>query len=288
MHHALVPAGVGKRDALACTAGDGLGSCPGPCRHDCRRLPFASTTAGVLRGRHGTARMLQTPNGSEEHGEVWVFFCFCFFVFFPFGLERTKALFCPVASALGAAGWLHVGGHEGYALRWAVGDASCQPAVWPAGQGSAGCALQAEQKNRCPVPRGGALLPMHRSRHSACNGLPTLLALPCHPPAARVGDTWHHYRKPVPPLPGFKPAKSMVFAGGWRGGLQSGQKAFLGGWGQATPADSPRCTLGCGRARGAPGPPPQTPLLVPTHPHTPTSPPDPPPPRHLPAVGCGL
>ncbi|KAL4425285.1 hypothetical protein ABPG75_009301 [Micractinium tetrahymenae] len=31
--------------------------------------------------------------------------------------------------------------------------------------------------------------------------------------SARVGDTWHHYRKPVPPLPGFKPAKSMVFAG---------------------------------------------------------------------------
>ena len=34
------------------------------------------------------------------------------------------------------------------------------------------------------------------------------------PAAARVGDTWHHYRKPVPPLPGFKPAKSAVFAGG--------------------------------------------------------------------------
>ncbi|PSC76214.1 translation factor GUF1 mitochondrial isoform X1 isoform B [Micractinium conductrix] len=31
--------------------------------------------------------------------------------------------------------------------------------------------------------------------------------------SARVGDTWHHYRKPVPSLPGFKPAKSMVFAG---------------------------------------------------------------------------
>ena len=31
--------------------------------------------------------------------------------------------------------------------------------------------------------------------------------------AARVGDTWHHYRRPVEPLPGFKPAKSMVFAG---------------------------------------------------------------------------
>jgi hypothetical protein len=31
--------------------------------------------------------------------------------------------------------------------------------------------------------------------------------------AARVGDTWHSARKPVAPLPGFKPAKSMVFAG---------------------------------------------------------------------------
>lgn len=31
---------------------------------------------------------------------------------------------------------------------------------------------------------------------------------------ARVGDTWHHYRRPVEPLPGFRPAKSMVFAGG--------------------------------------------------------------------------
>ncbi|MCB9493639.1 MAG: elongation factor 4 [Epsilonproteobacteria bacterium] len=30
---------------------------------------------------------------------------------------------------------------------------------------------------------------------------------------ARVGDTFYHVRKPVKPLPGFKPAKSMVFAG---------------------------------------------------------------------------
>jgi GTP-binding protein LepA len=40
--------------------------------------------------------------------------------------------------------------------------------------------------------------------------------------SARVGDTWHLYRRPVPPLPGFKPAKSMVFAGGlctWVGGV---------------------------------------------------------------------
>ncbi|EFN57155.1 hypothetical protein CHLNCDRAFT_56093 [Chlorella variabilis] len=31
--------------------------------------------------------------------------------------------------------------------------------------------------------------------------------------SARVGDTWHHQRMPVPALPGFKSAKSMVFAG---------------------------------------------------------------------------
>ena len=30
---------------------------------------------------------------------------------------------------------------------------------------------------------------------------------------ARTGDTFHAYRKPVTPLPGFKPAKPMVFAG---------------------------------------------------------------------------
>ncbi|HZW61572.1 MAG TPA: translation elongation factor 4 [Candidatus Babeliales bacterium] len=30
---------------------------------------------------------------------------------------------------------------------------------------------------------------------------------------ARIGDTLHLYRKPVPALPGFKPAKPMVFAG---------------------------------------------------------------------------
>jgi len=30
---------------------------------------------------------------------------------------------------------------------------------------------------------------------------------------ARVGDTFFHTKKPVTPLPGFKPAKSMVFAG---------------------------------------------------------------------------
>ena len=32
--------------------------------------------------------------------------------------------------------------------------------------------------------------------------------------AARVGDTWHRLKQPVPLLPGFKPSKSMVFAGG--------------------------------------------------------------------------
>lgn len=31
--------------------------------------------------------------------------------------------------------------------------------------------------------------------------------------AARVGDTLHAAKRPVPALPGFKPAKSMVFAG---------------------------------------------------------------------------
>ena len=31
--------------------------------------------------------------------------------------------------------------------------------------------------------------------------------------AARVGDTLHAAKKPVLPLPGFRPAKSMVFAG---------------------------------------------------------------------------
>ncbi len=31
--------------------------------------------------------------------------------------------------------------------------------------------------------------------------------------SARVGDTWHLARRPVEQLPGFKPAKSMVFAG---------------------------------------------------------------------------
>ena len=30
---------------------------------------------------------------------------------------------------------------------------------------------------------------------------------------ARIGDTFYHYRMPVEPLPGFKPARAMVFAG---------------------------------------------------------------------------
>ena len=31
--------------------------------------------------------------------------------------------------------------------------------------------------------------------------------------SARVGDTWHLHKRPVERLPGFKPSKSMVFAG---------------------------------------------------------------------------
>lgn len=31
--------------------------------------------------------------------------------------------------------------------------------------------------------------------------------------SARVGDTWHLLKQPVEALPGFKPTKSMVFAG---------------------------------------------------------------------------
>ena len=30
---------------------------------------------------------------------------------------------------------------------------------------------------------------------------------------AQIGDTWHGYKQPVEALPGFKPSKSMVFAG---------------------------------------------------------------------------
>ncbi len=31
--------------------------------------------------------------------------------------------------------------------------------------------------------------------------------------SARLGETWHLLKQPVDPLPGFKPVKSMVFAG---------------------------------------------------------------------------
>ena len=31
--------------------------------------------------------------------------------------------------------------------------------------------------------------------------------------AARVGDTWHHHKAPSDPLPGFRAAKAMMFAG---------------------------------------------------------------------------
>lgn len=30
---------------------------------------------------------------------------------------------------------------------------------------------------------------------------------------AQIGDTWFRFKQPVEPLPGFKPSKSMVFAG---------------------------------------------------------------------------
>ena len=37
------------------------------------------------------------------------------------------------------------------------------------------------------------------------------------PKAVRVGDTWHHSKaSDVVPLPGFKPAKAMMFAGALR------------------------------------------------------------------------
>lgn len=31
--------------------------------------------------------------------------------------------------------------------------------------------------------------------------------------SAQIGDTWHLAKQAVEPLPGFKPAKSMVFSG---------------------------------------------------------------------------
>ena len=41
--------------------------------------------------------------------------------------------------------------------------------------------------------------------------------------AARVGDTLHAAKKPVPQLPGFRPAKSMVYAGEGKGGERGGK-----------------------------------------------------------------
>ncbi len=32
--------------------------------------------------------------------------------------------------------------------------------------------------------------------------------------SAKIGDTWHLFKHPVIPLPGFRPTKAMVFAGG--------------------------------------------------------------------------
>lgn len=31
--------------------------------------------------------------------------------------------------------------------------------------------------------------------------------------SAQIGDTWHRHKQAVAPLPGFKPCKSMVYAG---------------------------------------------------------------------------
>ena len=39
--------------------------------------------------------------------------------------------------------------------------------------------------------------------------------------SAQIGDTWHLAKQPVEALPGFKPAKSMVFSGITWTGLKS-------------------------------------------------------------------
>jgi hypothetical protein len=72
--------------------------------------------------------------------------------------------------------------------------------------------------------------------------------MPACLPAARVGDTWHHYRRPVPALPGFKPAKSMVFAGeagrsinSYASFLQMGRRLLAGTpWEQQQQQQQPR------------------------------------------------
>lgn len=41
---------------------------------------------------------------------------------------------------------------------------------------------------------------------------------------AQIGDTWYRYKQPVDSLPGFKPSKSMIFAGKDLVGLQAASK----------------------------------------------------------------
>lgn len=61
--------------------------------------------------------------------------------------------------------------------------------------------------------------------------------------SARLGDTWHLLKQPVKPLPGFKPIKSMVFAG------EIANAPYTEGhsWHQVKgAAPSVYCAIGCG------------------------------------------
>jgi len=77
--------------------------------------------------------------------------------------------------------------------------------------GGADIALRLEGMGEC-VQGWGRLIPcqkpscLHRQVGYVITGLKDTRA-------ARVGDTWHLYKRPVARLPGFKPSKSMVFAG---------------------------------------------------------------------------
>ena len=62
--------------------------------------------------------------------------------------------------------------------------------------------------------------------------------------SARLGDTWHLLKQPVEPLPGFKPVKSMVFAGAHA--LQDHTMHLMGG---SLPLSS-YPFAGCNRAAG--------------------------------------